>query len=144
MHLLSIHRNLAKDRFRRHAKVALRVVRRHVPLIAEEKLDLAPRNFRLQQRIASEQSVQYFRRGTAGERDGEGALLLDGLARCVQKFRRGRLRDALGILQDSDFLIVRHSLVCTGSRPPNAARKVRWLVGGGCFSVPSPLTTDSL
>ncbi len=40
-----------------------------MPLIAEEKLDLAPRNFRLQQRIACEQSVQYFRRGTAGERD---------------------------------------------------------------------------
>ncbi len=54
MHLLRIDWGFGEHRFLGHAKVALRVVWGYVPFIAEEKLDLAPRYFCLQQRVAGE------------------------------------------------------------------------------------------
>src|SRR5882762_7716590 len=51
MHLLRINWGFGEHRFLGHAKVALRVVGGYVPFIAKEKLDLAPRYFRLQQRV---------------------------------------------------------------------------------------------
>ena len=54
MHLLRINWGFGEHRFLGHAKVALRVVGGYVPFIAKEKLDIAPRYFRLQQRVAGE------------------------------------------------------------------------------------------
>src|SRR5258708_29810369 len=110
MYLLRIHWGFGEHRCRGHAKVALCIIRRYVPLIHEEKLDLAPRHFRLQQRVVCQQSVQCFRRGTTRERDAERVLFSDGLPRCLQEFRGSRLRNTIGVRQDSDFSIVRHNV----------------------------------
>src|SRR5260370_7040289 len=79
MYLLRIHWGFGEHRFRGHAKVALCIIRRYVPLIPEEKLDLAPRHFRLQQRVVCQQSVQCFRRGTTRQRYAETALFSPAL-----------------------------------------------------------------
>jgi hypothetical protein len=51
MYLFWIHRGFAKHRFVDHSEVAVWIVGRYVALIAEEKLDLAPRDLRLQHGI---------------------------------------------------------------------------------------------
>src|SRR5260370_11817349 len=86
MYLLWIYRGFAKHRFVGHTEVALCIVGRYVALITEEKLDLAPRHLRLQQRIVHQESVQGFRRGTASKRDGERVFFAYSVSRSVQKF----------------------------------------------------------
>jgi hypothetical protein len=103
VHLPWLHRSSRKHRFRGHAKVALDMIRKYVPFITEKELNLAPRNFRLKQRVACQQSVKHLRCGAARERDRERVFLPDGFLRCLQKLRGGSLRDRIGIRQYFDF-----------------------------------------
>src|SRR5882724_4726069 len=110
VHLLWPHRSPRKHRFRGHAKVALGMIGRYVPFITEKELNLVPRNFRLKQRVACQESVKHLRCGTARERDRERVFLPDGFLRCLQKLCGGGLRDRIGIRQYFDFSIGRHCL----------------------------------
>src|SRR6266478_2204062 len=131
--LLRLNRGFRKHRFRGHAKVALGMVRRHMPFIAKKELYFVPRHFCLKERVGCQESVKRFRCGTARERDREGAILPDGFLRCLQEFRRGRLRDGIGIRQYSYFSIVRHRLNAPRRSPappsmePHSARTTRVL-----------------
>src|SRR6202021_2732006 len=53
-----------------------------------------------------------FWRGTTRERDAEGTLLSNRFLGCLQEFRSGRLRNSIGIRQNSQFTICCCSLSC--------------------------------
>src|SRR5260370_7642212 len=115
MDLLRIHRCFGEHRFRGHPKVAFRVIRGNMPFVPEKELGLAPRHHCLQHWVVQKQAIQRFRCGTTRERDAEGALFSDSLLRCLQEFRGGCLRNAIGIRQNSGLTICccslsRHSL----------------------------------
>src|SRR5260370_57303 len=110
MDLLRIHRCFGEHRFRGHPKVAFRVIRGNMPFVPEKELGLAPRHHCLQHWVVQKQAIQRFRCGTTRERDAEGALFSDSLLRCLQEFRGGCLRNAIGIRQNSNLTIGRYSL----------------------------------
>src|ERR1700756_2835349 len=62
------------------------MIRRHMSLIAEEKIRLVPRNLR-PKRLRGQQAVQRLRRGSSGQRDRKASVLFD---------RGGGLNDLLG------------------------------------------------
>src|SRR5689334_20940859 len=86
--LVRFQRNFRKHRFGGHAKIAVRVARADVALIAEKHLYFIPRNLGTQ-RVASQQTVENFRSGPSSQRDMKSAPFAHGSSRGLHKLLRG-------------------------------------------------------
>lgn len=82
------------------------MIRRHVTFVAEEELDLVPRKHVCTSGVViSQQFEDRFRRGAAGERDGEATGGIDGFACGAEKRVCCGTSQRRGVGENADFSV---------------------------------------